>query len=52
MLKKLFPPVGSSFWATEDTEMDEEELIYTWQDQGGGTPIIGNHLSKEQTAVR
>jgi len=46
MLKKWFPPVGSSFWATEDMDV-EEELVSTWQDQGGGTPAIGNHLSKE-----
>ena len=48
MLKKWFPPVGSSFWVTEDTEMEDEEFVSTWQDQGGGTPAIGNQLSKEQ----
>ena len=42
MLKKWFPPVGSSFWVTEDTEMESEELVSTWQEQGGGTPAIGS----------
>ena len=28
--------------------MEDEELVSTWQDQGGGTPAMGNHLSKEQ----
>jgi len=29
MLKKWFPTVGSSFWATEDMEMEDEELVST-----------------------
>jgi len=28
--------------------MGNEEFVYTWQDQDGGTPAIGNQLSKEQ----
>ena len=30
------------------TEVEDEEFVSTWQDQGGGTPAISNQLSKEQ----
>ena len=48
MLKKWYSPVATSFWSSEDMEVDEEEFVPTWQYQGSTASTISDQLSEQQ----
>ena len=51
MLKRWYPPEATSSWtAADDAELEEEEIVPSWQDESDVVPAIGTQLTESQKA--